>query len=259
MATSISMTENNFSQLYHQYSKRIRNSIPYDYSLWPDEWRNVYYKIYPRLPKIKLLETNPKYDLFSAIKSRSSKREFNSEKISLEKLSSLLEYSMGIVREKKDGGKSAYPSGDKRRAYPSGGARYPIEMYCLIAKAGKGLRNGLFHYDIKNHQLDVLIDKNFNEEDIAKITTYPFIKDSACLIFLTSVFWRSQNKYGQRGYRFCLIEAGHIGQNIYLLCEALNLKCCALGGMRISDETAEKFLNIDGITESLVYALAIGK
>lgn len=253
------MMENNFSQLYHQYSKRIRNNIPLDSSLWPEEWKTVYYKVYPRLPKIKLLDTNPEYDLFSSIRNRASRREFSSEKISLEELSSLLKYSMGIVREKKEGGKSAYPSGNKRRAYPSGGARYPVEMYFLIAKAGEGLKNGLFHYDIKNHQLDILADKTFSEEEMAQIATYPFVKDSACIIFLTSVFWRSQNKYGQKGYRFCLIEAGHIGQNIYLLSEALKLKCCALGGVRISDERAEKLLNIDGITESLVYALALGK
>ena len=66
-------------------------------------------------------------------------------------------------------------------------------------------------------------------------------------------------KYGERGYRFILQESGHIAQNVYLLCEALGLKCCALGGFRISDEQIEKFLGIDGLTESIVYTLVVGK
>lgn len=247
----IIMKENNFSQLYHQYSKKIRKNIPLDSSEWPEEWKTIFYKVYPRLPKIKLMDIRKSFNLFEAIGKRSSGREFSREKISLEELSLLLKYSAGITRRNKEG--------DGRRAYPSGGARYPLETYCLINKAGEGLRNGLYHYDVKNHQLDVLWDKSFSEAEMDQIANYPFVKDSACFIFLTAVFWRSQNKYGQRGYRFCLIEAGHVGQNIYLLSEALNLKCCALGGMRISDETAEKRLNIDGITESLIYALAIGK
>lgn len=246
------MEENNFSQIFHQYSKIIRQNIPLDDSLWPDEWKTVFYKTYPRLPKIKLLDEKHSYDLFEAIKNRRSRREFGNEKISLEELSGLLKYSVGIT--------AALPElGVSRRAYPSGGGRYPTEIYCLIAKAGEGLKNGLFHYDVKNHQLDVLADKTFSQEEVAKISNYPFAKDSACLIFLTATFWRTQNKYGQRGYRFCLLEAGHIGQNIYLVSEALRLKCCALGGSRIADESAEKVLNIDGITESMVYAFAIGK
>jgi SagB-type dehydrogenase family enzyme len=74
---------------------------------------------------------------------------------------------------------------------------------------------------------------------------------------MTDVFWRNQNKYGERGYRYILLEAGHIGQNIYLVSEALGLKCCALGGTR--DENLEELVDIDGVTESVVYALAVGK
>jgi SagB-type dehydrogenase family enzyme len=94
---------------------------------------------------------------------------------------------------------------------------------------------------------------------LRQIASYEFVEGASLLIFLTAVFWRTQNKYQERGYRFILQESGHIGQNIHLLCEALNLKCCALGGFRISDEQIEKLLNIDGVTESLVYTLVIGK
>jgi SagB-type dehydrogenase family enzyme len=245
------MDELPLSQIFHQYTKRFRKSIPGDPALWPDEWKTIYYKIYSRLPKIKLSHKEKNFDLFKAVKKRSSKREMTGGKIDLDELSLLLKYSCGITGK--------LESEDSRRAYPSGGARFPVETYCLIARPGNGLEPGLFHYDIKNHQLDVLWKREFAKEDLDKIATYEFVKDSALIIFLTAVFGRTQNKYGERGYRFILQESGHIAQNIYLISEALNLKCCALGGFRISDEQIEKILDIDGVTESLVYTIVIGK
>lgn len=245
------MEEVNFSQLFHQHTKKFRHKIPKDTSLWPDEWKTTYYKTYARLPKIKLKHQEMNFDLFEAIKKRSSKREMSPEKISLDELSLLLKYSCGITRRTKDG--------DGRRGHPSGGARYPIETYGLMVSPGQGLKPGFFHYDIKDHQLEMLWQKKITKEDLDQIAVYEFIKDASLIIFLTAVFWRTQNKYKERGYRFILIEAGHIGQNIHLICEALKLKCCALGGFRVSDEQIEKLLGIDGVVESLVYTLVIGK
>jgi len=247
------MDEINFSQIFHQYTKRFHKIIPFNSSSWPDEWKTTYYKIYPRLPKIKLSHRKRSFDLFKAIKERSSKREMTGGPISLDELSLLLRYSCGITRQK-----IGYVE-EKGRAQPSGGARFPIETYCLIIEPGKDLKPGLFHYDVKKHQLDILWEKKFTKEDLEKIATYEFINNASLIVFLTSVFWRTQNKYGERGYRFILQESGHIGQNVYLVSEALSLECCALGGFRISDEQIEELLDIDGITESLVYAIAIGK
>jgi SagB-type dehydrogenase family enzyme len=126
-------------------------------------------------------------------------------------------------------------------------------------KPGEGLLPGVFHYDVQDHCLETLWKKEFSHEDIEKIASYDFVRDSSLIIFLAAVFWRTQNKYGQRGYRFVLQESGHIGQNIYLISEALNLKCCALGGFRMSDKQIENILAIDGVNESLVYTAVIGK
>ena len=182
-----------------------------------------------------------------------------------------------------------------RRAQASGGARFPIEVYPIIfrsaqartpkeslddptgqanadspAKISKGnlggqtqtdaenvLKAGLYHYNVKDHALDVLWDREFSDDDIGQIFTYPWVRDAAIGIVMTAVFSRNQSKYGERGYRYILLEAGHIGQNIYLVSEALGLKCCALGGTR--DENLEKLIDIDGITESVVYGFAVGK
>ena len=63
-------------------------------------------------------------------------------------------------------------------------------------------------------------------------------------------------KYGDRGYRHVLAEAGHLAQNLYLISSALGLSCCAMGGYY--DEEINNLLDIDGVGESIVYILAIG-
>ncbi len=50
------------------------------------------------------------------------------------------------------------------------------------------------------------------------------------LIFITALFERSTFKYQDRGYRFTLIEAGHVAQNMKLTATALGFSSVNLGG-----------------------------
>ena len=147
-------------------------------------------------------------------------------------------------------------SGFSRRAYPSGGARYPLEVYPIVFDGVEGIPAGVYHYNVKEHALDTIAARSFSNDDIAKLATYPWVQRSSALIVITAVFWRSQMKYGERGYRYVMLEAGHMGQNIYLSSTALGLKCSGLGGTW--DANIESLLNVDGIDESLVYALVVG-
>lgn len=241
-----------FSGLFHQSSKDLRGggtvNIPSDATKWPPEWSTIYYKTYPRFKKIILPAARPSADFFGLIHSRKTDRNFRKQALTLEKLSTLLKYSCGIASER--GGS------DLRRAHPSGGARFPLEIYPIIFNDFEGVPAGVYHYNVKEHALDTLLQRPFSKHDIAQLATYPWVQNSSALIVITSVFWRSQMKYGERGYRYILLEAGHIGQNIYLSSMALYLKCSGLGGTY--DSNIESLLHIDGIDESLVYALVVG-
>lgn len=256
----------NFSELFHQSSKdhsKNHPPIPLDDKDWPEEWKTTYYKSYLRLPKINLTSEQPKADFFELIKKRESRRDFSRGAVTKRELSILLKYSCGNTG---DMGNGRY-----HRAQASGGARFPIEIYPIIFRSAQArtdadatqtdaeniLKAGLYHYNVKDHALDVLWDRSFSDENIGQIFTYPWVKNASVGIVMTAVFWRNQNKYGERGYRYILLEAGHVGQNIYLTSEALGLKCCALGGTY--DENMEKLIDIDGVTESVVYTLAVGK
>jgi len=239
-----------FSGLFHQSSKDPTAGgtqfIPQDDSAWPEEWKTVHYKKY-NLDKIKLTGYKIVADLFENIKNRRSKREYSRRPQDKDSLSALLKYSCGIIREDK---------WSRTRAQPSGGARYPIETYVVVLAGSEEVPTGIYHYDIKNHELDILKQREFLSEDLSKLFGYEFAKNASSIIVMTAIFARNQIKYGERGYRHILLEAGHIGQNLYLISTALGLGCCALSG--ISDIEFEKLLEIDGVTESVVYGLTIG-
>jgi len=241
-----------FSGLFHQSSKDLSGggtvNIPWDETKWPVEWSTTYYKTYPRLKKIPLPASKPSADFFDLIISRKTDRNFSKDKLTLEKLSVLLHYSCGITHTSNEW--------NPRRAHPSAGARYPLEVYPIILSDIEGIPAGVYHYNIKEHALDTLSQRPFSDHDIAQLVTYPWVQHSSALIVITAAFWRSQGKYGERGYRYILLEAGHVGQNIYLSSMALELKCSGLGGTY--DANIESLLTIDGVDESLVYALVVG-
>ncbi|MCL4382423.1 MAG: SagB/ThcOx family dehydrogenase [Patescibacteria group bacterium] len=212
---------------------------------WPREWTEIHYKTYPRFNKIKLapiIKDLPSLD--KCLIKRSSIRDFSNESLSQNVFSSLLFYSFGQRKEKNN------------RFYPSAGARYPIEVYPVILNINN-LNKGIYHYNVISHSLEYLwTGKNF-ESNIFSCFDQPWIKHAALLLLFTSVFWRSEMKYSLRGYRFVMIDAGHMSQNAYLVSTSLKLGCCAIGGFL--DDKINNLLDIDGIEESTIMVLAIGK
>ncbi|MDE2021767.1 MAG: SagB/ThcOx family dehydrogenase [Patescibacteria group bacterium] len=241
-----------FSRLFQHSSKDLLGGgtvrIPADEKEWPEEWTTVHYKEYPRFPTIPLEDAPPAADFFDLVRRRTSRRDFSRTPADKRALSTLLKYSCGITQE--------FGDRNPRRAHPSGGARFPLEVYPVVFSGSNGLPQGLYHYNVRKHGLDVLWQRSFSEEDIGQLFTYEWVRDASFALVITAVFGRTQVKYGERGYRYILLEAGHIGQNLYLASGALGLKCCALGGT--FDNELEKLIDIDGNTESVVYALALG-
>ena len=48
-------------------------------------------------------------------------------------------------------------------------------------------------------------------------------------LIITAEYSRSSSKYGERGVRYSMIEAGHVGQNVFLQAEALGLDAGIVG------------------------------
>jgi len=98
------------------------------YRTWPEQWKKVYYKAYPKMEQVLLpAPTKPKWSLDKALIQRESKRDFIKEPIDVETFSNLLFYSGGLK-------KLVFNSEENKRFYPSAGARYPLEVYPFVFK-----------------------------------------------------------------------------------------------------------------------------
>jgi SagB-type dehydrogenase family enzyme len=189
--------------------------------------------------------------LGEAILKRSTAKHLMPEPINLQTVTTLLHCAYGVTRDQRSVG---YPRAF--RATPSGGALYPLEIYFHSAHT-VGFQNGLYHYNpAKNHLR--LIRSGDQSETIARaIVQESVARDASLIIFITAFFDRSTFKYGDRGYRFALIEAGHVAQNLNLTALGLNLGSINIGGFY--DRRIDEFLDLDGLTHSTVYVIAIGK
>lgn len=233
---------------FHQETKMKKFPAAIPKEKVPIDWIKIKYKGYQRLNKIYLPKPSLTYptdfSLKKAIITRRSERRFSKNPVNLEKISPLLYYSAGLPNRKK----TQMP----HRFYPSGGGRYPLEVY--IISFNSELEKGIYHYYPIGHNLEELL--TFKKFNFHKYFHQEWGVGASFIIIITAVFKRNTIKYKERGYRHVLVEAGHLAQNFYLNCSALKLNCCGIGGYK--DENINKLLDIDGIDESVVYVLAVG-
>ena len=77
------------------------------------------------------------------------------------------------------------------------------------------------------------------------------------VLVFTAIFQRLRWKYQERSYRYALLEAGHLGQNVYLAATSMNMGACAVGAF--IDDGVNRMLGVDGKSEAAIYLLAVGK
>ena len=207
------------------------------------------YKEYPKAPRIALpeAETEQRVTLEKVLKERRSVRDFQPEPMTNGELSYLLWASTGIQRTQ---------SGYAFRTAPSAGALYPIDTY-LVVNNVEGIERGLYHYAIKDHQLEQLARGDFGRQ-IAVAALGQAMCAAAAVVFVWSgVFDRCKFKYAQRAYRYIYLDAGHIAENIALAAVSLGLGSCQIGAFY--DEPVNEIFELDGISESAIYLSAVGR
>ena len=180
-----------------------------------------------------------------AIERRRSERDYFPEAMSLSELSHLLRYAVGITEQ-----------GYKLRAIPSAGALYPIEVYPVVNRV-TGLASGIYHYVVDDHSLHLIKEGDFRQELTEYALGQEMMGKANVVLVLTAVFERSQWKYRERASHYMLLEAGHIGQNVYLVATSMGLGVCAVGAY--SDHEYNRLIGVDGRKESVIYLLSVGK
>jgi len=255
--TSVSLSE-----LYHENTKlhpmtTLGNEmVPLEnYSRPQTLAMSKAYKQYSKAKKIKLqkMEDLPssKISFDQVVSSRRSRRDFSDKELSLDEFSKILCQSYGIT------GSTPIPGGETQyfRAVPSGGALYPAEIYLGIRKV-TGVEPGFYHYNVLNHELELMIPGDPSDTLYNISCQQEYARQASVVILISGVLQRTKRKYGERGYRYVLLDVGHLGQNIYLACTALDLQVMTTCGF--FDDEANRVLRIDGVDESVLYVAFIG-
>jgi SagB-type dehydrogenase family enzyme len=193
---------------------------------WPKAWTTVVERDAGRLPLVALPEPRPlALRLDEALARRRTDRAARAG-VDLAGFADLLGWSLGLREE---------PGAERgaRRRYPSAGARFPVDCHVLALNI-EGLSRGAYVYSPFEHGL-----LSFNEEvsdtDVEQLLGFGDVAPPRAVLVLTAAMQRTTCKYGNRGYRYALIEAGHIMQNLYLTATALDLPLAAVGGFCDSD------------------------
>jgi len=194
----------------------------------------------------------PDISLKQAIEQRRSVRKYSDKPISMDELSFLL-WSASWARDFRSNEKMEITL----RNVPSAGARHPLETYVDIRNV-VGIKPGLYYYHPIKHCL-VLLDESAEKatQIYEACMRQEMLKTSAVNIILSAVPYRTVWRYGQRGYRYLYLDAGHVGQNIHLAAEAIDGGACMIGAYL--DEAMNEAIGVDGVEEFVIYIASIGK
>lgn len=211
------------------------------------------FKEYPRAELIKL-SSDTDFNSISvedAIKKGSYTGSFSGGAITKSELSQLLHHTNGITSVLR------YPRFTYYfRAAPSAGALYPTVIYIVVNNV-EGLKKGIYHYSVKDHGLHFLKEGDFSKEFATLVNNPSLIKDSSVVFIMSAIFYRTKWKYRERGYRYTLLDTGHVAGNLTLIARALGLGSYSTA--TFLDDKINQMLDIDGKKEAVLYINAVGR
>lgn len=247
---SITTDDADVSELYHENTRVLPYEMGVEESHLPARLREGV--VLARIPLPKVAPASAA-SLEQAIEWRMSSREFDPARpLSLDALSRLLSFSCGYTTPLYYDGLAAV---EFRHAQPSAGATYPIEVYPVVLNVG-GLKAGAYHYSPNDHSLELLRPGNFHQALSVWALDQPYLAGAGAVFVLAGFFDRIKPRYGERGYRYMLLEAGHIAQNIYLLCAAYGLGSLANGGF--IDTAINRLVGLNDADQIALYTVAVG-
>jgi SagB-type dehydrogenase family enzyme len=131
------------------------------------------------------------------------------------------------------------------RRSPSAGALYPTELF-LVIETTNGWR--VLYYYFLGHQF--YLCPVLNPEVVASLLG---LASGRYAILLNSVLWRTVQRYGVRGYRYCLLDAAHVATNLVRAASACGHELCVTTGVLTNRlEDALELSHGEALTVSLI-------
>jgi SagB-type dehydrogenase family enzyme len=182
-----------------------------------------------------------------AIQDRRSIRHYTNQSLTLQDVSQLLWAAQGITDKT-----------NNLRAAPSGGQVYPLEVYIVVGKGGvTGLAEGVYHYNPYNNSLEKTSESDVRPDLSQAANGQPWVKEAPVDIVITGNYNKMIAKYKDEtlSTRFVNLEAGHVGENIYLEAGARNLVTVALGSFK--DDQVHQIIGLPD-NENTIYIFPVG-
>jgi SagB-type dehydrogenase family enzyme len=188
-------------------------------------------------------------DVFTAIANRRSRRAFGRGPLTLKELSFLLWATQGIR-------KIASP-GTAFRVVPSAGCRHALETYLCVFNVA-GIEEGIYRYLPVEHQLFLISQPANLSSRLSKAALgQDFVGKSAVTFIWTTIPYRMEWRYDIAAHKVIAIDAGHVCQNLYTACEAIQAATCAVAAYH--QELMDNLLDVDGKEEFVIYLAPVGK
>ena len=210
-----------------------------------------------RLPILGVINKDYK-TFYQVLEARTTIRQYGKSHLTVDDLSHFLYRSARIKKMRKDP-----TTGNKVtcRPYPSGGARYPLEIYPVCNEV-IGLKRGIYHYDPLKHNLRLVSDdcktqKEFNRNTRRTQGSSNHKHEADVIFVITAVFARTMWKYKRIGLSLIFEDLGCLFQTMYLVATEMNLAPCALG--LPNERLVSRWLNLNWFLESHVGTFTLGK
>lgn len=187
--------------------------------------------------KLPLPNYKGKVSLEETIFKRRSIRKFKPVQLSSQQISQLLWSAYGVTDDK-----------NMFKTVPSAGATYPLEIYYLDS-------TGIYHYIPEEHSVELIVSGDFRKDLVKSALNQNFIYEAAVNILICAVYDRTVIYYGERGYRYVYMEAGHSAQNVCLQAVALGLDSVCVGAF--VDNEVKKIFKLPKDVEPL-YIISVG-
>ncbi|WP_434045372.1 MULTISPECIES: SagB/ThcOx family dehydrogenase [Sorangium] len=186
--------------------------------------------------------------LHEALAGRVSRRAFGEEPLDAERVGALLWAAHGQI---------SAPGEPERRTVPSGGALFPLRLV-VLARAVEGLTEGAYRYAPATGALEALPEVHSPGVLGAWFRTQHIdYGRAAAVVFFVGLLDRTCARYGERGYRYLLLEAGHAAQNLCLAATALDVPHVPVGGF--DDDRVNAGLQLPRHREATVYSVVLGR
>jgi SagB-type dehydrogenase family enzyme len=178
-------------------------------------------------------------DCAEAVLRRRSSRNYIPEPVAGDSLRALLE---GLCAE------------DPETSILSPRPEQTLGIGMLVGHAG-GAQPGVYLVDPSTRSWGLTASGTFTERMAHICLDQAWLRHASLHVLFMANLATLDRYWGARGYRYAMVNAGRLGQRLYVQATAMGLGCCGIGALY--DDEAAELLGLDP-TSRLLYLVAVG-